>query len=160
AEKAGENVPQDVFDRGIKALLDWTNTTPVLHPDGDGATAAMGAYVMAMRGKADPGLNARLYAIRAGLPKWGQAFLLRALKLGKADPAQIAEVQKLIEAGITVSNDRALVKETIDANQYAHYMTSDIRATAMTLAALLEVDPTSPMVDKLAAGLKAGRGHD
>jgi uncharacterized protein YfaS (alpha-2-macroglobulin family) len=36
-------------------------------------------------------------------------------------------------------------------------MTSDVRATAMTLAALLEVNPSSALIDPLVAGLKAER---
>jgi alpha-2-macroglobulin len=36
-------------------------------------------------------------------------------------------------------------------------MTSDVRAAAITLGALLEVDPKSELIDPLAAGLKAAR---
>ncbi|MGE5182974.1 MAG: hypothetical protein ACM31C_12965, partial [Acidobacteriota bacterium] len=97
------------------------------------------------------------FAIRAGLPKWGQAFLLRALFLGKADPKQVAEVEQLIASGIKVEDGKASVKETFAGDEYELYMTSDVRATAMTLAALLEVDPQSPLVDQLAAGLKSAR---
>jgi hypothetical protein len=155
AQQSGEDVPAEVFDNGSRALQQWSTKNGV-KPDGDGAVMAMGAYVMALRGKPDANLNARLYAVRSGLPKWGQAFLLRTFKKAKADPAQIAELQKLVEAGITVEGGRAMVKETSKENQY-HYMHSDIRATAMTLAALLEVDPQNKQIDGLAAGLKAAR---
>ena len=155
AQQAGEEIPSEVFDNGARALQQWSTKTGV-KPDGDGAVMAMGAYVMAMRGKPDASLNARLYAVRSGLPKWGQAFLLRAMHRAKADPAQLAEMKKLVEAGITVDGNKALVRETGKENQY-HYMNSDIRASAMTLAALLEVDPQSKQIDKLALGLKAAR---
>jgi uncharacterized protein YfaS (alpha-2-macroglobulin family) len=160
AQQSGEQIPPEVFDNGIRALQQWANKGAV-KPDGDGAVMAMGAYVMALRGKPDTSLNARLYAVRSGLPKWGQAFLLRALHQAKADPAQIAEVKKLVEAGITVDGTqaRALVREGTgkDPSYHYHYMHSDIRASAMTLAAMLEVDPQSKLVDKLAAGIKASR---
>ncbi|MEO8707080.1 MAG: hypothetical protein ABI867_44040, partial [Kofleriaceae bacterium] len=157
AQKSGEEVPAEVFDNGIRALEQWTNKPGTMKPDGDGAVMAMGAYVMALRGKPNPGINARLYNLRSGLPRWGQAFLLRAMKLAKADPRQLAELQKLVEAGVIVKDGKALVHETAGGDQY-HYMNSDIRASAMTLAALLEVDPQSKLIDPLAAGIKASRG--
>lgn len=157
AEKSGEKIPKDVFDRGIAALQTWANGTGTMKPDGDGATMAMTAYVMALRGKPDAGLNARLFALRTGLPKWGQAFLLRAMHLAKADPSQVAELEQLIASNITVKDGKAIVRESFPGEQYEMYMTSDVRATAMTLAALLEVDPTSSLIQPLVAGLKAER---
>jgi uncharacterized protein YfaS (alpha-2-macroglobulin family) len=155
AEKAGEKVPASVFDNGIAALQTWSQSA--VKPDGEGATVAMAAYVMALRGKADSALNARLYAIRTGLPKWGQAFLLRALKLSKAPQEQVYELEKIVSSGVTVTGSSALVKETSSAYEYGHYMNSDVRATAMTLAALVEVNPNSALIDPLVAGLKAQR---
>ncbi len=156
AEQAGEEVPAEVFDNGIRALVQLSNGAGNMKPDGDGATMAMGAYVMALRGKPDPTINARLYNLRAGLPRWGQAFLLRAMKLAKADPKQVAELQQLVEGNIVVTGDTALVHETAGSDSY-HYMNSDVRASAMTLAALLEVAPTSKLIDPLARGIKASR---
>src|SRR5207244_1486676 len=77
--------------------------------------------------------------------------------LAKADKAQVAELQKLIEAGLVIEGGKARVKETFAGEEYELVMTSDVRATAMTLAALLEVDPASKMIDPLVAGLKAER---
>ena len=155
AEKAGEKVPAAVFDNGIAAMQTWAQTG--VKPDGEGATVAMAAYVMALRGKPDAGLNARLYAIRTGLPKWGQAFLLRALKLSKANTDQVYEMEKLVAAGVTIKDSKGIVRESMSPHEYDHYMTSDVRATAMTLAALLEVNPQSALIDPLVAGLKAER---
>src|SRR2546421_3134754 len=98
----------------------------------------MGAYVMALRGKPDAAVDARLFAVKNGLPKWGQAFLLRALYLGKADAKQVQEMEQLIVSEITVKDGKAIVKETFPGEEYELTMTSDVRATAMTLAALLE----------------------
>lgn len=155
AQQAGEKVPASVFDRGIAALQQWAQTG--VKPDGEGATVAMAAYVMALRGKPDAALNARLYAIRSGLPRWGQAFLLRALALAKAPADQRYEVEKLLAAGVTVTGNTAVVRESMSPHEYDHYMTSDVRATAMTLAALLEANPQSALVDPLVLGLKAQR---
>jgi uncharacterized protein YfaS (alpha-2-macroglobulin family) len=156
AEKAGEKIPASVFDNGIAALKTWSQSA--VKPDGEGATVAMAAYVMALRGKADSALDARLYAIRTGLPKWGQAFLLRALKLAKAPAEQVYELEKLVSAGVTVTASTAMVKETSSSSyEHDHYMNSDVRATAMTLAALLEANPNSALIDPLVAGLKSQR---
>ena len=157
AERSGEPIPAAVFDNGLQALRTWANASAI-KPNGDGAVAAMAAYVMALRGKPDAGITARLYDLRTGLPKWGQAFLLRAMKLAKADPKQLAELQRVVESGVVVANGTALVHETGGGDDY-HYMNSDIRASAMTLAALLEVDPGSNLIDPLAAGIKAARGR-
>ncbi|HEX4455683.1 MAG TPA: MG2 domain-containing protein [Kofleriaceae bacterium] len=158
AQQAGESVPNDVFDRGIKALQDWSNQQGKLSPNDDGATLAMAAYVMALRGKPDASLNARIFAVRNGLPKWGQAFLLRAMVRAKADAAQTGELQKLIEANVEVKAGRALVHEA-RADERDFYMDTDVRASAMVLAALLDVDPKSALVEPLAAGLLAARDH-
>ena len=158
AQKAGETVPPEVFDRGITALSSWANGAGNLKPDGDGATMAMAAYVMALRGKPDSALNARLYALRAGLPKWGQAFLLRAMKLSRSAPAELAEMQQLVASGVVVKDGRATVSERAGMD-YAAHMASDVRATAMTLAALLEVEPQSPLIDPLVQGLKGSRNQ-
>jgi hypothetical protein len=157
AQQAGESVPNDVFDRGIAALQAWANQPSSIEGDGDGAVAAMAAYVMALRGKPDAALDARLFAIRAALPKWGQAFLLRAMAHAKADPAQIEQLEQLIAADVDVKDGRALIHETGGGPDYEIYMGSDVRASAMLLAALLDADPQSPLIDPLAAGLLASR---
>ncbi len=155
AQQAGEEVPDEVFDRGIAALDSWANGAGNLKPSGDAATMAMSAYVMALRGKPDNALNARLFAVRTALPKWGQAFLLRAMALAKADHEQLADLEKLVVSGI---DGKGIVHESIPGYDYELYMTSDVRATAMTLAALLEVDPKSEMIEPLVTGLKGERG--
>jgi uncharacterized protein YfaS (alpha-2-macroglobulin family) len=157
AQQAGEDVPDDVFAHGIAGLQAWSNQQGKLAPNGDGATLAMAAYVMALRGAPDASLDARVFAVRNGLPKWGQAFLLRALARAKADPQQLAELEQLLVANVAVKDGHAIVHETGSGDDFELYMDSDVRATAMVLAALLEVDPKSPLVDPLAQGLLAAR---
>ncbi len=156
AQQDGVQIPADTFDRGIAALADYANKH--LGEDNNTASMAMAAYVMAMRGKADAGLNARLYATRASLPKWGQAFLLRALALAKADHGQQVELEKLLLLNLTQQGGLATVHETSSREELDMYWGSDARSTALTLLALLEADPKSPMIEPLAAGLKSQRG--
>lgn len=160
AQKAGIKVPDEVFTSGLAALTAWSQKPGILAPNGDGATLAMTAYLLAARGKPDAGMNARLYALRGELPRWGQAFLLRALARSKATPQQLAEVKALLTSGAEQKDGKALLHEKSGNESY--YMSSDVRASAMALAALLEVDPKDSLVAPLAAGLKAARnaaGH-
>src|SRR5262249_24202698 len=95
------------------------------------------------------------YDLRAGLPKWGLAFLLRALHAAKADAKMIGEVRARLLAGADDDGTRAFLHEGRSDDFF--YMNSDVRATAMALDALLEVAPKDPMIEKLAAGLRAHR---
>lgn len=156
AEQAGEQVPRDVFDRGLPALKAWAAHATIA-PNGEAAAMAMAAYVMALRGQPDAAMMAQLYALRGGLPRWGQAFLLRAMKHGKAPAAQVAELEQLMVSELAVADGRALMHDGARDFGDELYMSSDVRATAMTLAALLDVDPASPLIEPLAAGLKAAR---
>src|SRR6185437_12587216 len=58
---------------------------------------------------------------------------------------------------VDVKDGRALVHETGGGPEFEIYMGSDVRASAMLLAALLDADPQSPLIDPLAAGLLAAR---
>jgi hypothetical protein len=152
-------VPAEVFDRGIAAITTWANDPKSLQPGGSGGTMAMAAYVMALRGKPNTGLNARLYAARAGLPVWGAAFLLRAMNLAHADRDQLATLEKQLGDAATVTGETAKIKETGAAgDDFELYWATDARAQALTLAALLEVDPKSALIDPLASGLLGERG--
>jgi uncharacterized protein YfaS (alpha-2-macroglobulin family) len=157
-QQGGEQVPADVFDRGIAALQGWANDPKSLDAGGTGGTMAMAAYVMALRGKPNAGLDARLYAARAGLPMWGKAFLLRAMSLAHADRVQIAELEGQMTGAVTSDGATAHATESGAAgDDFEMYWATDARATALVLAALLEVDAKSPLIDKLASGLLAMR---
>ncbi|HTJ42511.1 MAG TPA: MG2 domain-containing protein [Kofleriaceae bacterium] len=155
AKKAGVAVPADTMTRGMKALTDWVHGGGPLKPDGDGATAAMTAYLLASDGHADAGLDAKLYELRAGLPKWGLSFLLRALVAAKADSKMIDEVRARLLSGLEDDGTVAFLREGRSDDFF--YMNSDVRATAMALDALIEVSPKDPLVERLAAGLKKHR---
>lgn len=154
ARRAGVAVPQDTLDSGIKAIKDWA-AKQALSPGGDSATMAMAAYVLAEAGQADAGLNARLFEGRRALPRYGLAFLLRAMKRGKAPAGDVDTVKNELVQAATVAGEIALVSESVRGLE--HYMSSDVRSSAITLSALIEVDPRHEMVDRLIAGLKKSR---
>jgi uncharacterized protein YfaS (alpha-2-macroglobulin family) len=157
ARKAGASVPQEPIDRALAALRAWTSQSTV-NPDDDGATLAMAAYLLAHHGSADAALNARLYAQRAGLPAWGKAFLLRAMAATKADPKEIAELRKILVAGLTQGSAAGSLVADEAGNDM--HMGSASRATAMALVALLEVAPQEPAIAGLAIGLLGQRRGD
>ncbi len=156
AKRAGVKVDESAIDRGVQAMRAWANSSDrKLGPGGESATVAMAAYVLAYVGKPDHGLDARLFEARRGLPRYGQAFLLRALHLAKADEKQIETLEDELLAAASASGKSVIVRETEPDLHY--YMNSDVRSTAITLSALLEVDPKSAMVEQLAEGLKSQR---
>ncbi len=157
AQKAGVEVRAGTFELGLPALAAWLDQPGVIGPDDEGATAAMAAYVLARHGKLDAAPLARLYEQRAGLPVWGKAFLLRALVATKASAELVADVRRALVDAIDVQGDVARARP---GAAEALYMTSDTRATAMALAALVETAPDDALVPQLAAGLDAARRGD
>jgi len=155
AEKAGVAVPAEVFDRGKAALRAWVASDAAWKPE-QLAIVAMTAYLFARDGAPDHGVIARLYDQRAAVPTWGLAFLARAMWAAKTDAKQLAEVKKLIAAAAMPSGaDGAMIPD--NAADPSIHMGSSARATAMTLAALLEIAPGDPLVQPLLHGLDGAR---
>ncbi len=153
AKRAGVAVDSAALERGQKALRRWANASErTLEGGGETGTVAMAAYVLAELKQADPGLNARLYEARRGLPRYGQAFLLRALKLAGAPQAQIATLRDELTSAALDQGETAILRERDP--RLAYYMSSDTRSSAILLSALLAVEPKHRLVAKLAEGLK------
>jgi uncharacterized protein YfaS (alpha-2-macroglobulin family) len=155
ARKAGVAVPEETIDRGIAALQQWVTETTAT-PDGEGATLAMTGYLLATHGVPDQGLQARLYQQRAGLPTWGQAFLLRAMIAAKADAKQIADLEGVMVKSLVQKGDALVAPDDHDH----YYMSSDARSTAMALSALIELSAKNANIGKLVGGLDALRRPD
>ena len=154
AEKAGVAVPPEVHVRGKAALARWVASDEAWKPEQLGVVA-MTAYLFATDGAPDHGVIARLYDQRAAVPTWGLSFVLRAMKAAGTDRKQLAEVKRLITAAAVRSGDAATILD--NAADPSVHMGSSARATAMTLAALLEVAPTDPLVQPLLHGLDGQR---
>lgn len=151
AKRAGVKVPKHTIHRGIVALKQWTaRQTPT--PGGDSGTMAQAAYVLAALGTPDAGLVARLFETRRGLPRYGLAFLLRAMKRTKAAAKDIETVKNELIAAASVEGQLAIVRESDP--KLSRYMSTDARSSAITLSALLEIDPDDDIIDRLVEGLK------
>ena len=164
AQRAGVKVDVKAVARGLTVMRAWANSSKrTLGPGGESATVAMAAYVLADQGKADSGLNARLFEARKALPIYGQSFLLRALALAKDDAGKIETLKgellasvKEDETGATAMAHESFAGK-VTPDQMHYYMSSDVRTSAILLAALVQVEPGNPVVAKLAQGLKKAR---
>lgn len=157
ARSAGVRVPQKPIDDGVAAIRTWANSAErPLSPGGESATMAMAAYLLAEAGAPDHGLNARLYAARTSLPRYGQAFLLRALHRSKAPAEQITAVKDDLLAAARPAQKGLVIRETM--GELHHYMNTDARTTSIALSALMEVEPANSQIDALVEGLKSERG--
>ena len=152
ARKAGVAVDARAEAQGLAALKRWTSSGErVIGASSDSGTLAMAAYVMAEMGHADSGLDARLFEARRGLPRYGQGFLLMAMKLAGAPAAQLDTLEHEIVAALQAQGDSVIVHESVNMDEV---MGSDLRSTAIMLQALLLVAPSQPLIDRLVKGLK------
>ncbi|WP_428263157.1 MG2 domain-containing protein [Haliangium sp.] len=151
ARRAGITVPDDAIARGLAAIRAWSQNRSIA-PGGDAATMAMATYLMAELGQPNRPLVERLYLVRQSLPRYGQAFLLRAMHAVKLPQADIDTVVNELTQAAVVTGDTAIVPD--GAQNLRYYMSSDVRTTAMVLSALLEVAPAHPLIDQLALGLE------
>ena len=165
ARKAGVRVDPAALGRGVKAMRAFANSSRrTLGPGGESATVAMAAYVLAELGQPDAGLNARLYEARRALPRYGQAFLMRGLKLANAPEEQVQILKAELLSAKQEQGPGVLIREshkgrdTFDSLHF--YMSSDVRTSAIALSALLAVQPDHPLVPRLVQGLKRAQRPD
>jgi uncharacterized protein YfaS (alpha-2-macroglobulin family) len=159
ARKAGADVPDETMARGLAALTAWLDERGTIAPGEIGATAAMGAWVLAENGKPATGAIEKLHDLRVALPGWGKAFLLRAMIAGKSDADLIADVEaELIRAIKIVDGVASITDDGGDEGHY--YMSSATRTTAMVLAALIARDKESSYIGPLVEGLRGSRDAD
>ncbi len=129
------------------------------NPLGENGSRAFALFVLADLGKADTGAMAKLFAERATLPVFGEALLLRAMARARSDKGNIDVLMKdlLSHASPVAGNAGAVRISDPKQKDLWWYMSSDTRTSALTLQALLEVDPQSELVPKLVRGLLAAR---
>ncbi|MBT8491873.1 MAG: hypothetical protein KJO07_02335, partial [Deltaproteobacteria bacterium] len=129
AKRAGVSIDEVALGRGLTALARWANRPSNQKPGGDSATAAMAAYVLADAGKADPGLIARLFKARSGLPVYGKAFLLKAMTRARSPQADINRLKQELMRGLVRKGGALMVDDKL--TNASLYMSSNTRSTAM-----------------------------
>jgi uncharacterized protein YfaS (alpha-2-macroglobulin family) len=157
AKRAGVRVDAQAMNRGLEAMREWARSADrKLGESGEAGTMAMAAFLLAELGQPDTGLNARLFEAHRNLPRYAQAFLLRALHLAKAPAEQRQAVEAALLAGADGSGATVILRETKPDD---YYMDSDVRSTAIALSALLVADPGHALVPKLVEGLLRAQSH-
>ena len=116
---------------------------------------AFAVHVLGLLSQPDPGYAAKLLEKKAGLPRFGEAFLARALaqNVGAQHPSVVALLDGLVNAaqpqGATAT---ALIREPGGASMH-WYMSDDVRTTAIVTDAIIDLRPSEPMLPSLVKGL-------
>ncbi len=152
AKRAGVKVDEDAIARGVVAVRRWANGKGhSIDSPGEGGTLAMAAYVLAELGQADTGLNVRLFEKRAGLPVYGKAFALSAIEAQGGSKEEMRILEKDILSELVSKGGVVKVRERSDMRRY---MSSDVRSSAIVLAALLRFNPKNKKIPGLVEGLR------
>ncbi len=157
ATRNGFQIDQWRLDRGrekLAAMLDANkrdNGNPI-----DQESRAYMIYALVESGSANSKYLEGLYSERAQLQPYGRALLALALKLNGDNRA--AEIAGLIESSARV-NEFEADWQTHRVNDYGRDVTLDIEATALSLKALAQISPNSPLLPKAARWLVGHRGN-
>ncbi|HEX4461779.1 MAG TPA: hypothetical protein VIA18_27555, partial [Polyangia bacterium] len=159
AKRAGYSVDKKAIERGVAALTAGIQKSDMGNSDnplGEAGSRAFALYVLAELGKPDAGAMAKLFAERADLPVFGEAFLARALQRSHGDRASIDALVADVVAHAATLGDGKYISER-DTQKQAWYFASDTRTSAAALSMLLEVAPEHALVAPLTRGLLAAR---
>ena len=166
ARRSGWAVEQTALENGARWLrnsLAHSKNQDGYHYMGVAGAQAFALYVLAeLAGdKLGPGPDAallsKLVGERSKLPRYGRAFLARALaRMHRKDEAKKVLDEILAEAG--AGTGPLVIGEGHDTD-LSWYWSSDTRTSAIVLGALIESDAKNPAVERLADGLLAARNQ-
>lgn len=150
AELNGYAVDKTVVEAGFKYLGEVLNGNH-LHwysVDVQRCIRALVLYTFALKGKPDFGHMDRLYGERNALPLFAKAYLLRALTLAKGNATMMEELAQDLTNNAKVAQTSAHFEERASSD-WAWMYHSDTRTTALTLQALVEIQPNNPLIPKV-----------
>lgn len=157
ASRGGFQIEQWRLDRArekLAALLNANkrdNGNPI-----DQETRAYMIYALVESGQTDSKYLEQLYSERSQLQPYGRALLALALK--QRGDSRAAEIAKQIESSAHVSEYEA-DWQTHRVNDYGREVTIDVETTALSLKALSQISPQSPLLAKAARWL-VGHRHN
>ncbi|MEM9458999.1 MAG: Ig-like domain-containing protein [Myxococcota bacterium] len=163
AVDAGQPVPASALDRALDALEQRLAQPPPRTPWPQQpwwAERALVVHALAQAGRGQaPGFEValdELYARRGALPLFAQALVLMAMH--RVDPvdARVIDLRRRISASIEQTPSTAHPVERSN-DRFLALFDSPARSHALTLMAWLQIEPDSPLVDKLARGLRSRR---
>jgi uncharacterized protein YfaS (alpha-2-macroglobulin family) len=159
ARDAGHPVEEQEINAAIaylhRSLSEPPRSGGVHNELGDRGASAFALYMLDRLGKPEPGFATKLLESRDSLPRFGQAFLARALagSLGPRDPAVSSLLDGLTGAA-RHDGDAAFVDEPTELRWY---MSDDVRTTAIVADTLVALRPDDPLLPKLVHGLMKAR---
>lgn len=156
AADAGYKVDVSRVEEGLTYLKRSLDRAPQTsserqHAQGELGNRAFTLFVLTLHNAAPSSHLAALYDKRRDLPHYGLAFLARALAgaLGPKD-AQVRTVLSELEALVPKGTRTPWIQER---GALPWYMSSDGRTTAVVAAALLALEPRSPLGEALTLSL-------
>ena len=165
AKESGYDVVPFRIDQAAQYLKDWLreDLDPRRAPLSRGtwaATRAFALYDLALLGRPEPAYAEKLMAERQGMPLFGRAFLLKALRAGRGAPRSqdllLSELLNLVKVAPT----EAHFEESEDPSLPWVY-SSNQRTTALILQTLIETGVENPLIPQIARWIVAKResGH-
>jgi uncharacterized protein YfaS (alpha-2-macroglobulin family) len=166
ASDAGHPLPKTMIPRGVAWLHQALARDDKVASDVDDDLGEMGSrafavHVLAMLDSPDAAYATKLLEDKAKMPRYGQAFLARALALNLgASSASVTGLLDDLAGAARPDGAAALIGERRD-HDLSWYMSSDLRTTAIATDAFVDLRPSEPLLPKLVRGLLAGRrdGH-
>jgi uncharacterized protein YfaS (alpha-2-macroglobulin family) len=161
AREAGHTVDAKRVDDGVvylrRSLASDTRSSEVHNELGELGGRAFALHVLALLGKPEAQAATKLREDRSRLPRFGKAFLARALgaSLGKRDKTVKELLDELADAA-EKKHGPTLIREP-NNKDLGWYMSDDVRTTAIVLDAFLALRPRHPIVPRLAKGLILAR---
>ena len=155
ASRAGFQIEQWRLDRGrdkLAAMLDANkrdNGNPI-----DPETRAYMIYALVESGTTDAHYLEQLYSNREKLQPYGRALLALALK--QRGDNRASEIASQIESSAHV-NEYEADWQTNRVNDYGRPVVLDVETTALSLKALAQISPKSPLLPKAARWLVGHR---
>ncbi len=149
AKRSGRRVPDSAIEDARRYLSGALNGND---PSFAANVGPFALYVLAELGKPEPGRVTKLFENRSGMPVFSKALLLSAAVLSQNEPGMRSELASELEAALRVEGEIARTVENLGSD-YAVYLDSDARTSALVLRALLHHNPDHSMAQKLALGL-------
>ncbi len=165
AKESGYDVVPFRIDQAAQYLKDWLREDfdPRRAPLSRGtwaATRAFALYDLALLGRPEPAYAERLVAERQGMPLFGRAILLKALRTGRgarrSEDLLLSELLNLVKVAPT----EAHFEEGEDPSLPWVY-SSNLRTTALILQTLIEIGVENSLIPQIARWVVAKResGH-
>jgi uncharacterized protein YfaS (alpha-2-macroglobulin family) len=164
AQKAGYAVAPAAMERAITYLDGQFEAPAGVSAGWRLSEMAFMSYVMAEAGHNDPGRASTLYDARAGMAHYGKAYLALALNrinLLNSSPNGTAEedsrVQTLLDELFAAADVTATTASWHEERVDYWTMNTDVRSTAVVLAAFVALEPDQPLLPNVVRWLMNAR---